>query len=126
VSIGTANPIPALAPEGLTIAVFTPISSPFEFKRGPPELPGLIEASVWITPCIFRPLTAVISRCRALTIPVVRVWSNPNGLPIAKTFWPTNRLLDVPIFIGLNFSTGAFIFNTAKSLDWSIPTMLAS
>ena len=35
---------------GRMIAVFTPMSRPALSKSGPPELPGLIAASVWITP----------------------------------------------------------------------------
>jgi hypothetical protein len=43
---GTANPIPERAPDRLKIAVFTP-SNRLELSRsGPPELPGLIAASV--------------------------------------------------------------------------------
>jgi hypothetical protein len=41
-----ANPIPADAPVVENIAVFMPITSPLIFKRGPPEFPGLIGASV--------------------------------------------------------------------------------
>lgn len=32
--------MPADAPDGENIAVFTPIRRPFESRRGPPELPG--------------------------------------------------------------------------------------
>jgi hypothetical protein len=49
VSIGMAKPMPVLVPVGEKIAVLTPITRPAESSRGPPELPGLIEASVWIT-----------------------------------------------------------------------------
>jgi hypothetical protein len=41
--IGMANPIPC--PMGL-IAVLIPTTSPLTLNRGPPELPGLMEASV--------------------------------------------------------------------------------
>jgi hypothetical protein len=42
-SIGIAKPIPiALA----RMAVLMPITSPLSFNKGPPELPGLIAASV--------------------------------------------------------------------------------
>ena len=37
------------------IAVFTPMTSPRESTSGPPELPGLSAASVWITSSIRRP-----------------------------------------------------------------------
>ena len=42
------NPIPIEPPEGEIIAVFTPITSPSILNSGPPELPRLIAASVWI------------------------------------------------------------------------------
>ena len=46
VSTGTAKPIPADEPLGEKIAVFMPIRSRDESTSGPPELPGLIAASV--------------------------------------------------------------------------------
>ena len=47
--IGTANPTPedCWVPP-VMIMVLMPITSPLVFSSGPPELPGLIEASVWI------------------------------------------------------------------------------
>ena len=45
-SMGIAKPIPSAPPEIDIIAVFIPINSPFEFTSAPPELPGLIAASV--------------------------------------------------------------------------------
>jgi 8-oxo-dGTP pyrophosphatase MutT (NUDIX family) len=47
---GIAKPNPrllSLRPE-VTIMSLIPITSPFRFSKGPPELPGLIDASVWI------------------------------------------------------------------------------
>ena len=44
--IGLAKPIPMFPPDDPKIAVLTPMTSPFALKSGPPELPGLIEASV--------------------------------------------------------------------------------
>ena len=43
--IGTAKPM--VFARGL-IAVLMPITSPARFRSGPPELPGLIAASVWM------------------------------------------------------------------------------
>jgi hypothetical protein len=65
----------------ITVFVATSIS-------GPPELPWLIAASVWIAPVMEKPFGAVIVRLVALTIPAVMVSARPNGLPIATTFWP--------------------------------------
>src|SRR3954468_21435870 len=44
--IGMANPSPIDPPLGEKIELFTPITSPAAFTSGPPELPGLIDASV--------------------------------------------------------------------------------
>ena len=44
---GMAKPIPTEPPEG-EIAVLMPITSPFSLNIGPPELPLLIGASVWM------------------------------------------------------------------------------
>ena len=46
--LGMAKPIPIFPPPGARIAVLIPTSSPRRLTRGPPELPGLMEASVWM------------------------------------------------------------------------------
>jgi hypothetical protein len=43
--IGIAKPMPCPLE---TMAVLMPITRPSRFRSGPPELPGLIEASVWM------------------------------------------------------------------------------
>ena len=48
VAAGTAKPMPTEPPVGDRIAVLMPITSPFMLNSGPPELPLLIEASVWM------------------------------------------------------------------------------
>jgi hypothetical protein len=45
--IGMLKPTPSLPPPFEAMAVLIPITSPFMFTSGPPELPGLIAASVW-------------------------------------------------------------------------------
>ena len=70
---------------GVAICELTPITSPSVFRSGPPELPGLIGASIWITWSIGDPFGEVICRWSALTIPAVTVRSRPSGLPIATT-----------------------------------------
>ena len=45
---GTAKPMPIEPPEGEMIAVLTPTTSPSRLNSGPPELPRLIGASVWM------------------------------------------------------------------------------
>jgi hypothetical protein len=43
--IGIEKPIPCPA---ATMAVLMPMTRPSRLSSGPPELPGLIEASVWM------------------------------------------------------------------------------
>ena len=57
-----------------TIAVFMPTTWPAALTSGPPELPGLMAASVWIRPSSCSP-SAVRSRSLADTIPRVTVGS---------------------------------------------------
>ena len=71
--IGAANPIPTFAftvPAGIwsliPITVFVATS-----MSGPPELPWLIAASVWIEPGIEKPFGAEIVRLIALTMPAL-------------------------------------------------------
>ena len=59
--------------------------------------------------------------------PVVSVWSRPNGLPMANTFWPTCRSLDVPMRERAQaFGAAPSIFSTARSFSGAAPTSLAS
>src|SRR2546426_943105 len=58
---------------GRITAVLTPMTSPREFTKGPPELPGLSAASVWMTLSISRPDVERSDRPSALTTPVVTV-----------------------------------------------------
>ena len=55
----------------MTTAVFTPMTDPLVVTSGPPELPGLSAASVWMMSSINRPDRARIDRPTALTTPVV-------------------------------------------------------
>ena len=123
--IGTAKLMPADWPTWLMIAVFMPITWPREFSSGPPELPGLIAASVWMIPLIIRPFLALSERSRLLTIPEVSVRSSPNGLPRARIFWPTSTLDESPKVTGKSLSAGTWIRSTATSLEASAPTILA-
>ena len=90
-SIGTAKPIPTLPSDWPpdSICELIPITRPSASSSGPPELPGLIGASVWIALEIVNPFGALIWRWTAETIPAVAVRSRPNGLPIATTGSPT-------------------------------------
>jgi len=76
--------------------VLTPITSPRELTSGPPELPGLSAASVWMTSPIRRPFWARSERPTALTMPAVTVDSKPSGLPMAMAICPGLILLELP------------------------------
>lgn len=71
--------------------VFTPMSSPWLSSKGPPLFPGLMAASVCTTPRMGRPVMLLMSLFTPETIPVVRVWSKPKGLPIAYTWKEKER-----------------------------------
>lgn len=107
------------------MAVLMPITSPWAFKRGPPELPGFIAASVWIklTRLSGTP-TWVLVRSVALMIPIVTVLSKPKGLPIAIAHCPAIKFCEFPNFTVGNLS--AAILTTATSVIVSIPTTLPS
>ena len=45
---GMAKAMPTLPPDGEKIAVFTPMTLPLTSKVGPPELPRLTGASIWM------------------------------------------------------------------------------
>ncbi len=98
VSIGIAKPMPTLPlpPPPVSIWELMPTTLPEASISGPPELPGLIAASVWITLEIEKPLGAWIWRCSAETMPLVTVRSSPNGLPIATTGSPTSSFEESP------------------------------
>ena len=67
-----------------------PTTSPRRLISGPPELPGLMATSVWISGS-----SSPVSRDLALTMPAVTVLSRPNGEPMAITHSPTLSLDDV-------------------------------
>mmetsp|Transcript_101482 Transcript_101482/g.293610 ORF Transcript_101482/g.293610 Transcript_101482/m.293610 type:complete len:292 (+) Transcript_101482:180-1055(+) len=123
---GIAKPTPAKAPDGLAIIVFTPMSRPRASSNGPPEFPGLMAASVWMRSRIGLPLTDCISRPKPDTMPLVNVWSRPNGFPMASTFCPTWSLVELPRSKGTSLLEPRSNFSTAKSLSGSMPAILAS
>ena len=114
-SVGIAKPIPAELPDLETIAELTPITRPALSSSGPPELPGLMAASVWMTPLISRPEAAGRRRPSALMMPEVIERPRPNGLPIAKTVCPTCRSLDEPIGSGATPCSDSVGRMTARS-----------
>src|SRR4051794_38046880 len=97
------------------------------FTSGPPELPGLIAASVWIAGYVvevFCDSPTDTGRFSELTIPLVTVASRPKGDPIATTGSPTCSRLESPSFAGLSPDT-LFALMTARSVTGSLPTTVA-
>ena len=64
-------------------------TSPAALNTGPPELPRLSAASIWMNELDW--LSGVL-RSSALTMPAVTVLASPNGLPIRNTGSPGRNL----------------------------------
>ena len=90
---GIAKPIPTLPPLGEKIALLMPMTSPFMLNSGPPELPRLIGASIWMKSSSG---PERISRPRAEMMPFVVVPPRPKGLPMATTQSPTLAFSESP------------------------------
>ena len=88
VSIGVANDSAVPLPAVLAICELTPITRPVASSSGPPAPPGFSGWSVWITLSTVSPSDAGIWCWRAATMPLARVRSTPNGLPIASVGIP--------------------------------------
>ena len=71
-----------------------------------------------------RPVVLRSERPRALTTPADTVDSNPKGLPIAITSWPTRSLADSPRWAA--GSAGASTRMTARSVAGSSPVSVAA
>ena len=102
-----------------------PISSPSAFSSGPPELPGLIEASVCRKPWNTRS-SERSERSTAESTPVVTVFESPKGLPIAITGSPTRRSDEAPGGVQGTRLRRSRCWSTARSLFGSAPTSRAS
>src|SRR4051794_26727273 len=127
VSDGTAKPTPELEPLCDAICELMPITRPAASSSGPPELPGLMAASVCTAPGIEKPLGASISRPSAETMPVVTVPERPNGEPIAIAASPGRSELEEAScsgLVSLDSCLGSMA-STARSLEGSLPTSLA-
>ena len=121
IRVGTAKPMPTFPPVRLMIAELMPTSSPCMFTSAPPELPGLIEASVWMKSSSPSPIPVLP---RALMMPDVTVFPRPKGLPIAMTKSPARTVSELPI--GMSVSPSASTFSTAISVAASEPMTSAS
>ena len=128
VSIGMAKPSPTLPPPTEAMAVLIPMTAPVASTSAPPELPGLIGASVCtalMTALVSLPSPASrTGRSSALTIPLVTVPARPSGEPMATTGSPTTTEREVPreAVTRPGFST----LRTAMSLAGSRPTIRAA
>ncbi len=116
---GIANPMEPFR----AAMLLTPTTSPAMFTRGPPELPGFTEASVWM-----KSNPGAATRRGAplrLTIPKETVCSSPKGWPRARTNSPTRRRLESPS--GRTGSPRApSIFTRARSTRVSLPISVPS
>ena len=122
---------PALPPvlDSEAIEEVMPMTVPDASNSGPPLLPGLIAASIWIafvTTVSVPPSEAVTGRSRAEMMPVVTVLSRPSGLPTAITSCPTARSADVPSVATVRSFGGSDSWMTARSVVASVPTTVAS
>ena len=124
-STGTAKPTPSLPPELDLICWLTPITRPSPSTSGPPELPGLIAASVWIAPEIWKLVSDWIERSIAEMTPTDSDCCSPNGEPIAATGSPTSTLALSPSGSGRSFSPPGSSRSSAMSAFGSSPTILA-
>ncbi|EME69093.1 hypothetical protein H261_15210 [Paramagnetospirillum caucaseum] len=106
------------------MAVLMPISLPCRSTRAPPELPGLMAASVWMK--LWTSEMPTLVRARAETMPWVTVWPTPNGLPTAITTSPTSMASESPSTRVGKLSLPPSILRTARSVRSSEPTMRAS
>ncbi len=125
--IGTEKPTPedCRAPPSVTIRVLIPITWPRVLSRGPPELPGLMAASVWIISTLVCWTPRGKSRPLKDTTPTVTLLPRPKGLPIAITHSPTSTWSESAISMTVRGSLGS-IFSSATSVRASRPTSFAS
>ncbi len=128
-SMGRANATPSNPPPSdAAIPVLIPTTRPCMSVMGPPELPGLMAASVWIdgnaAPAPPSSSPKLAGRLSALTMPVVTEPLKPNGDPSATTGWPIRRLLDEPSVAAGRPDLFATLM-TAVSVSGSRPRILA-
>ena len=121
---GTAKPMPSLRPLSVAIWVATPTTRPDMSSSGPPELPGLRAASVWMVPVIAKPLGESIWRRRPETMPVDREPWRPKGLPMATTGSPTRGSPEANSS-GVTSPAGPSSCSTATSTERSTPRRCA-
>ena len=124
--IGMAKPSPLALSDKDFPAVLIPMTSEFMSMSGPPELPWLIAASVWIpsiTVSVSEPSPdSGTGRFSALMMPTVTVLRSPRGAPAATTCSPTWSRSESPRRATVRLSTLS-TFSTAISVLGSRPTI---
>ena len=108
------------------------MTAPFMSTSAPPELPGLIAASVctalitvsWLAPEVCSEDEVRTGRFRAETMPEVTVADSPSGQPMATTGWPTDRSAELPSTAGVRPETPSALI-TARSSVAVVPTTVA-
>ena len=91
---------------------------------GPPELPGLMAASVWIRSSRMTVALSWMRRPFAETTPWVTVfWNSPSGLPMATTVAPTGAFSESASAAATSPCAGTL--STAISVCGSRPTSVA-
>lgn len=95
--MGMAKEMPAV-----TFMLLIPIASPSRFTRGPPELPNVMAASVWMY-LMFLPVmpNSFESLCVELTTPAVTVLFRESGDPRATTHSPDFNVEELPSLMGV-------------------------
>ena len=108
------------------ICALIPSTAPLASSSGPPELPGLIAASVWIASPIPKRVSELMLRSTAEITPTLSDWRSPNGLPMAATGSPTLMLAEDPSRSGVSESPPGSTLSSATSAFRSTPTISAS
>ena len=98
-----------------------PNKLPCTSTKAPPELPGLMAASVWMK--FSKVLMPSWLRPSADTMPLVTVCPTPKGFPMANTMSPTWTCSE--LFITITGSLSKLTLSTAKSVSGSVPMILA-
>ena len=99
--------------------------SPHRLTSGPPELPGLIAASVCMNGVIQLNVESGTTRSIAEMIPRVAVLPIPRGYPTANTSSPIASVLELPNRALWRSMLVAVGFITARSEMGSTPTISA-
>ena len=111
----------------LLICAVIPITRPRASKSGPPELPWLIGASVWIASTRLNlEVSESTERFVAETTPTASEFSFPNGLPIAATGSPTVTAAESPRGTGASACAEGATLISPTSSNTSQPTIFAS